>query len=60
MTPLGSGYYYVDIKFDFSKYSLSERRHMLVPVSLLNDESEWRRCKPADLWFEVLVLMLEI
>ena len=56
MTPLGSGYYYVDIKFDFSKYSLSEGRHMLVPVSLLNDESEWRRCKPADLWFEVNVV----
>ena len=56
MTPLGSGYYYVDIKFDFSKYSLSEGRHMLVPVSLLNGESEWRRCKPADLWFEVNVV----
>lgn len=56
MTPLGSGYYYVDIKFDFSKYSLSEGQHMLVPVSLLNGESEWRRCKPADLWFEVNVV----
>ena len=56
MTPLGSGYYYVDIKFDFSKYSLSEGRHMLVPVSLLNGENEWRRCKPADLWFEVNVV----
>lgn len=56
MTPLGSGYYYVDIKFDFSKYSLCEGQHMLVPVSLLNGESEWRRCKPADLWFEVNVV----
>ena len=55
MDPLGSGYYYVGIPFDFSTYSLTEGRHVLVPVSLLNGENEWRRCKPADLWFEVNV-----
>ena len=56
MDPLGSGYYYVGIPFDFSTYSLTEGRHVLVPVSLLNGENEWRRCKPADLWFEVNVI----
>ena len=43
--------------FDFSenKQKLENGTHKLVPVSLLNGETEWKRCRPADMWFEVTV-----
>ena len=48
----GRGY---GLSFDFSAYELSEGTHKLVPISLLKGETEWRRCKPASIWFEVTV-----
>lgn len=53
---LGSGSYWTNqLTFDLSSYNLPEGKHRLVPVSLLNGEEEWKRCRPADLWFEVNV-----
>lgn len=53
---LGSGSYWTNqLTFDLSSYNLPEGKHRLVPVSLLNGEEEWKRCHPADLWFEVNV-----
>ena len=49
------GYGFTNISFDFSSYSLSEGTHKLVPISLLNGETKWKRCHPANLWFEVKV-----
>lgn len=50
---LNRGQYYPNVSFDFSSYDLSDGKQTLVPISLLNGETEWRRCKPADLYFEV-------
>lgn len=41
--------------YDFSAYDLSEGTHKLVPISIVKGETEWRRCKPASVWFEVIV-----
>ena len=38
-----------------SDCDLSEGTHKLVPISLLKGETEWKRCKPATVWFEVTV-----
>ncbi|MBQ7419660.1 MAG: C10 family peptidase [Prevotella sp.] len=54
-TDLPKNYGWSSITFDFSSYNLSDGKHTLVPISLLRDESEWRRCKPADIYFEVNV-----
>ena len=54
-TELKQGWGFLDVPFDFSSYSLSEGTHKLVPISLLNGETKWKRCHPADLWFEVKV-----
>ena len=48
----GSGY---NVSFDLSAYKLSEGYHKLVPISLLKGETEWRRCNPASIWFDVTV-----
>ena len=48
-------YGFNNMDFDFSSYSLADGTHALVPISLLNEESEWRRCKPANQYFEVTV-----
>jgi len=53
--PLDRGYYFPNISFDFSGYMLGEGRHILVPVSRLSGETVWKRCHPADLYFEVMV-----
>ena len=53
--PLNKGYYYTSIKFDIAGYPLSEGKHTLVPVSLLSGSTEWKRCRPANFYFEVTV-----
>ena len=52
---LPSGCCYMDMSFDFSSYNLSNGSHILVPISLLKDETEWKRCQPRKLYFEVNV-----
>lgn len=53
---LSQGWGYPGITYDFSKMNLPEGTHRLVPVSKLNgEEKEWKRCRPANLWFEVIV-----
>lgn len=41
--------------FNFASYSLSPGTHTLVPITKLKGETEWKRCKPADLYFDVTV-----
>lgn len=55
-TELDYGWGFSSVSFDISSYSLSEGTHKLVPISLLNGETEWKRCHPADLWLEVKVV----
>ena len=56
-TILKKNYGWGERLFDFSdnKQKLENGTHKLVPVSLLNGETEWKRCRPADMWFEVTV-----
>ena len=54
-TVLEKYYGFSNISFNFSSYSLSEGVHKLVPISIVKGETEWKRCRPADLWFEVNV-----
>ena len=50
---LGSGSYFTSLlTFDVSSYNLSEGKHTLVPISIRKGEDEWKRCRPADLWYE--------
>lgn len=53
-TDLGKGMGY-SFSFNFSSYDLSDGSHILVPISQLRGETEWKRCKPSDLYFEVNV-----
>lgn len=52
---LGEGWGFPNVSFNFSSNNLPEGVHNLVPISIVDGESEWRRCKPADLYFEVTV-----
>ena len=52
---LPRGGVYSGFSFNLAELDLPEGTHRIVPVSLLNDEDEWKRCHPADLWFEVNV-----
>ena len=54
-TDLQKGWGFPGISFDFSTYDLSDGSHTLVPISIVNGETEWRRCKPANLYFDVNV-----
>ena len=54
-TLLDYGWGYSALMFDFASYNLPEGTHTLVPISLLNGEEEWKRCKPADLYFNIEV-----
>jgi len=54
-TTLPSGYGFSSVSFDFSSYDLAEGSHTLVPVCLQNGETEWQRCKPAELCLNVEV-----
>ena len=50
---LESGSYFTRLlTFDVSSYNLSEGKHTLVPISIRKGEDEWKRCLPADLWYE--------
>lgn len=55
-TALEKGYYFPSVSFNFSSYNLSDGVHKLVPISLVSGESEWKRCKPGDLFIEVEVV----
>jgi hypothetical protein len=50
---LDQGYYHPNVNFYPATYKLGDGKHKLVPISLLKDESEWKRCKPLSLCFEV-------
>ena len=52
--PQGSWWQY-SFEFDLSGYELTEGVHKLVPVSLLGGETKWKRCKPASLYYKVIV-----
>ena len=53
---LSSGSYWTSrLEFNVANYSLPEGTHKLVPISIVKGETEWKRCRPADLWFEVNV-----
>ena len=54
-TSLPVYYGFSNCSFDLSAYDLSEGTHILVPISRLNGESEWKRCRPATVYFEVTV-----
>lgn len=41
------------LSFDLSKYNLSEGEHTLVPVSIRAGETEWKRARPASMYFIV-------
>ena len=52
---LPSGYGFTGVPFDFSAYSLADGTYTLVPICLLNGETEWKRCSPGDLFFELKI-----
>lgn len=53
---LSSGNWWTNrLGFDVIDYNLPEGTHKLVPISILQGETEWKRCHPANLWFEVNV-----
>ena len=52
---LPKGYTHYNIAFDFSTYDLSEGSHTLVPICQVKGETEWKRCRPADVYFDVTV-----
>ena len=53
---LPQGYWWqYSFEFDLSKYELSEGVHKLVPVSRLDGEMEWKRCKPSTLYYKVVI-----
>lgn len=49
------GWSFSNVSFDFAQMNLPEGSHRLVPISKLDGEDEWRRCRPADVWFFVEV-----
>ena len=55
-TVLPAGYSFSEpLTFDFASYKLSEGTHKLVPMCLIAGETEWKRCKPSLVYFEVEV-----
>lgn len=52
---INPGWYCSGIKFDLATLNLPEGKHRLVPVSKLTTVTEWKRCQPADVLFEVTV-----
>ena len=55
LAPLDPYSGYQNMYFDVSSYNLADGTHKLVPLSILADETTWRRCKEADTWLEVKV-----
>lgn len=54
-TILVPGSYFTSVAFEVSSYNLSDGSHILVPISQLKGETEWKRCKPSELYLEVNV-----
>lgn len=52
---LESGWSWGPFSFNFTKYSLPNGTHRLVPISLKKGETEWKRCKTADVYFDMTV-----
>ena len=52
--PSGSWWDYT-FTFDISTYNLSDGTHQLVFISIANDDTEWVRCQPTDIYYEVKV-----
>ena len=52
-TKLNKNSYWPDLLFVPVRYGLEDGVHKLVSMSLLSTETTWRRCKPANLWFDV-------
>ncbi len=53
---LPTGYYWTNpLSFDVSEYNLSKGTHYLVFASLSSNSSEWKRCKPEDVIYKVVV-----
>jgi len=50
------GYGYSNITYDISTYNLSIGKHKIVPISLLNGETEWKQTRPASVYFDVDVV----
>jgi len=49
---LQKGWFYT-LSFNLSNYNLSEGNHTLVPVSIRAGETEWKRARPANMYFIV-------
>ena len=41
--------------FDVSSYNLADGTHQLVFISIANDDTEWVRCQPTNVYYEVKV-----
>ena len=52
---LDPNYSYSPITFDVSTYNLSDGTHQLVFISIANDDTEWVRCQPTNIYYEVKV-----
>lgn len=57
---IAQGWFYSGISYNLTNLNLPEGKHRLVPVSLLDGESEWKRCQPADVLFDVNVVGGEV
>ena len=53
---LPEGWGFSTLQFNFASYELPEGTHALVPISLLNGETEWKRCRPVNFYFDVQVV----
>ena len=55
-TDLPAGYKFSDVlSFDVSTYDLSDGTHQLVFISIANNDTEWVRCQPVNIYYEVTV-----
>ena len=48
-------YYWGDIQFNLATYLKQKGTYKVVPVFRLADETEWKRCMPSQLYFEVVI-----
>ena len=48
-------YYWGDREFKLATYLKQEGTYKVVPVFRLADETEWKRCMPSQLYFEVVI-----
>lgn len=52
---LPPNYFWGGIQFNLATYLKQEGTYKVVPVFRLADETEWKRCMPSQLYFEVVV-----